>query len=163
MALQLTAVETSAGVGLIFTRVLDTVRVGLDEEDEPVSETTDRSYWEQRKACPTTVAIADAIWNLCRSFEPNLKQSYKKHYIGFFLDNQAFNFAVCKPRAQSMHLEIALPRTSETDAVLAGTGLDVLSYNRHFGMYRIGLQADDVSANKDCLISLMKQAYDARK
>ena len=38
MALQLTAVETPAGAGLIFTRVLDTVRLGLVDEDEPVSE-----------------------------------------------------------------------------------------------------------------------------
>ncbi len=162
MALQLTAVETPTGVGLIFTRVLDTVRLGLEDEDEPVSEITDRSYWEQKKASPATVAIADSIFQMCRSFAPELMQSYKKNYIGFRLDNHPFNFAVCKARPQSMHLEINLPQSDEIDAELEGTDLDVLTYNRHFGMYRISLKAADVQKHQEFLRSLLKRAYDSR-
>ena len=40
MALQLSAIETSDGIGLQFTKVLDTVRLGYLDEDEEVAETT---------------------------------------------------------------------------------------------------------------------------
>ena len=162
MALQLTAVETPTGAGLIFTRVLDTVRLGLVDEDEPVSEITDRAYWEQKKASPATVAIADGIFQMCRAFAPSLTQSYKKNYIGFRLDNHPFNFAVCKARPQSMHLEINLPQSEEIDAELEATNLDVLTYNRHFGMYRISLKAADIEKHQESIKSLLKRAYDSR-
>ena len=160
MALQLTAVETSAGVGLVFTRVLDTVRLGLVDEDEPVSEVTDRNYWEQKRSSPEMVSVADEIFRMCQSFAPNLGQSYKKSYIGFRLENRAFNFAVCKPRTQSMILEIALPQSAEIDIELSEAGLDVLAYNRHFGMYRISMKTGDVATHEACLKSLLKRAYE---
>jgi len=162
MALQLTAVETAGGVGLIFTRVLDTVPLGLVDEDEPVSEITNRAYWEQTRSTPAMVSIADKVFGMCRSLAPNLVQTFKKNYIGFALDNNAFNFAVCKPRPQSMTLEIKLPQSPETDAQLSATDLDVLTYNRHFGMYRISLADSDLEKHRVLLTALLKQAFETR-
>ena len=135
---------------------------GLDDEDEPVSEITDRAFWEKERASVATVAIADKIFEMCRSFSPKLVQSYKKNYIGFRLENRPFNFAVCKPRPKSMRLEINLPKSDEIDAELENTALDVLTYNRHFGMYRLSIKASDVETQKECLRSLLKRAYDSR-
>jgi hypothetical protein len=162
MALQLTAVETEGGVGLIFTRVVDTVPVGLVDEDERVSEVTDRAFWEQTRSTPAMVAIADKVFAMCRSFAPQLIQTYKKNYIGFALDNHAFNFAVCKPRPQSMTLEIKLPQSPEIDAELGSTELDVRTYNRHFGMYRISLKGADLEKHREALIPLLQRAFETR-
>ena len=162
MAFQLTAVETSDGLGLIFTRVLNTVERGLMDEDESVFEKTDRAYWEQKKASPGMLAIADQVFEMCRSFAPTLLQSYTKNYIGFRLDNHAFNFAVCKAGPRKMHLEINLPKNEEIDAELEKTDWDVLAYNRHFGMYRISLKTADIEADQARLISLLKRAYERR-
>jgi predicted transport protein len=162
MALQLTAVETPEGVGLVFTRVLDTVSLGLVDEDEQVSETTDRTFWEQKQGCPETVAMADEIFRLCTSFATGLTQSYKKHYIGFRLNNHPFNFAMCKPRPQNLHLEFSLPQSEELDAELTATGLDVLAYNRHFGLYRISLKSSDIDKHSDYLTGLLKRAFNER-
>jgi Uncharacterized conserved protein len=162
IAIQLTAVETSDGIGLIFTKVLDTVRLGLVDEDEITSEVTDRNYWETQKATKDTVKLADAILTIAKGIDPGLDQTYKKHYIGFKLGNRAFNFAVCKPRAQGMHLEVSLPQSEELDKELEDTGLDVLSYNRHFGLYRISLKKADIDKHKDYLAALIKKAYEQR-
>lgn len=162
MALQLTAVETATGVGLVFTRVVDTVPLGMVDEDEPVSEVTDRAYWEQSRSTPAMVAIADKVFEMCRPFAPRLVQTYKKNYIGFALDNNAFNFAVCKPRPQSMTLEIKLSQSPEIDARLNATGLDVLTYNRHFGMYRISLKGADVEKHREDLTALLEVAFQTR-
>ena len=162
MALQLSAIETSEGMGLVFTRVLDTVRLGLVDDDEAVSETTDRNYWENMKASHGTVQIADKVLELCRAFAPSLTPSYKKNYIGFRLNNQAFNFAVCKPRVHSMWLEIALPQSEELDSEIEATGLELLTYNRHFSKYRISLKASDFPKHQAYLTSLLKRAFDNR-
>ena len=161
MTLQLTAIETPDGIGIVFTRVLDTVKLGLLDEDEAVSETTDRTYWE-RKASPAMLALADDVYEICRSFAPNLVQSYKKNYVGFRLNNQAFNFALCKPRPQSMRLEISLPQSDELDSEIAAKGLELLAYNRHFGKYKISLKTGDVQNHRDYLKTLLKRAYDNR-
>ena len=162
MALQLTAVETPEGVGILFTRVLDTVKLGLLDEDEAVSETTDRNYWEKTKTSSEQLALADQIFEICRSFAPNLTQSYKKNYIGFRLNNHAFNFALCKPRAQSMRLEISLPQSDELDSEITAKGLELLAYNRHFGKYKISLKPADIQNHRDYLKTLLKRAYDNR-
>jgi predicted transport protein len=162
IAIQLTAIQTSEGVGLVFTKVLDTVKLGLVDEDETTSEATDRGYWESQKATPDTMKLADSILGIARTIDKGLEQSYKKNYIGFKLGNRAFNFAVCKPRAQGMHLEISLPQSEEIDAELKKTGLDVLSYNRHFGLYRISLKQGEIESHKDYITTLLKKAYEER-
>jgi hypothetical protein len=162
MALQLTAVETPEGVGILFTRVLDTVKLGLVDEDETVSDITDRTYWEKTKTSPAMLALADQIYEICRSFAPNLIQSYKKNYIGFRLNNQPFNFAVCKPHTHSMWLEISLPQSEDLDSEIAAKGLELLAYNRHFGKYKISLKAADIQNHRDYLKTLLKKAYDSR-
>jgi hypothetical protein len=48
IAMQMNAMRIGAGVSLIFSTVLDQVRLGLVEEDEEVQEVTDRAYWEHR-------------------------------------------------------------------------------------------------------------------
>jgi len=162
MALQLTAVETPEGVGIVFTRVLDTVKLGLLDEDEAVSETTDRNYWEKTKASPAMLSLADQIYEICRSFAPNLIQSYKKNYIGFRLNNQPFNFALCKPLTHTMRLEISLPQNDELDSEITAKGLELLAYNRHFGKYKISLKPADIQNHRDYLKTLLKRAYDNR-
>jgi predicted transport protein len=162
IAIQLTAVETPNGIGLIFTKVLDTVKLGLVDEDEVTSEITDRSYWESHKATTDSVKIADLVLQMAKTFAPGLEQNYKKNYIGFKLGNRAFNFAMCIPRPRGMNLEIALPLSEEVDTALNATDLDVLNYNRHFGLYRIGLKKADLEKHKDLLLSLLRKAYDLR-
>lgn len=43
IALQLSAIETPDGVGLHFTKILDTVRLGLVDDDEETAEPTNRN------------------------------------------------------------------------------------------------------------------------
>lgn len=58
IALKLQAVWVGNKVGLIFTKVLDELPLGLIEEDEPFQEPTNRAYWEE-KGSTKTVKLAD--------------------------------------------------------------------------------------------------------
>jgi hypothetical protein len=60
IAMQMNAMKIGASVSLVFSTVLDQVRLGLVDEDEEVQEVTDRGYWEQR-GTKETIAMADEI------------------------------------------------------------------------------------------------------
>ena len=52
VAIQLNAVKLGDSVSLVFTTVLDVMRLGPVDEDEEVQAVTDRAYWEQRARGP---------------------------------------------------------------------------------------------------------------
>ena len=162
MALQVTAIETAEGVGLQFTKVLDTVKLGFMDEDEEVSEPTDRAYWEKR-GTKKTVVLADKIKKIAQVFLPAVEISYNKYYIGFWVDGRACNFAVLRPQKSALRLEIRLPQTDETEELINSSDLDVLDYDKRWGSYRLKLSEKDVSEKHEVLGSLLSQAYELRK
>lgn len=162
MAIQVTAIETSEGIGLQFTKVLDTVRLGYLDADEETSEPTDRNYWV-KKATKGTVALADNILNIAKEFSPSAELSYNKYYIGFWIEGRAFNFATCKPQKNGLRLEIKHPQTKEFEELINNSDLDVLDYDKRWGRYKIKLSEKNIIEKKEILKSLLKQAYELRR
>lgn len=162
MAIQVTAIETPEGIGLHFTKVLDTVKLGYQDEDEEISEPTDRSYWEKR-GTKKTVALADRILDISKSFLPSVEFSYNKYYIGFWVDGRACNFAVCRPQKGALRLEISLPKTDDTEEVIINSELDFLDYDSRRGSYKLKLTEQDISEKEEIISQLLKQAYELRK
>jgi hypothetical protein len=163
IAIQVTAIETADGVGLQFTKVLDTVRLGYVDDDEEVSEATDRNFWETSRGTKKTVALADRVLGLVRVIEPAAELSYNKYYIGLWLDGRPFNFVICRPQKNAMRLEVQLPQTDEIDAVIETAELDVLDYDKRWGRYRIKLSESDLKEKEDTLVELIKKAHANRK
>ena len=161
VAIQVIAIDTPEGIGLQFTKVLDTVKLGYLGEDEEASEPTDRSYWEKRGA-KKTVLLADKILDISKSFLPSVEFSYNKHYIGFWVDGRACNFAVCRPRRSGLRLDIRLPQTEKTEEITSSS-LDVFDYDKRRGNYRFKLTEKDISEKEEIIKSLLKQAYELRK
>ncbi|MDB2384421.1 DUF5655 domain-containing protein [Endozoicomonas sp.] len=161
MAIQFTAIETPDGIGLQFTKVLDTVKLGYLEEDEEVAETTDRHYWEE-KGTKETTALADEILTIVREFSPSAELNYNKHYIGFSIEGRSKNFSVCQPRKKGMTLIIKIPQTEETDQLLSESDLDMLEYDKRRGGYRLKLTNKDIDDSKEVLSRLLKEAFDLR-
>lgn len=160
IVLQMTAIETSEGISILFTKVVDAMQLGMVDEDEEVAEPADRSYWESR-ATPKTVSIADVILAICKKFDSSLELKYNKPYIGFTRDGTAFNFAICRPRKGSMELSIKLPRAENIDASLEQSGIELLEYSR-WNSYRLKVNNSDVEKHKTLIESLLKQAYENR-
>ena len=163
MAIQVSAIETGDGVGLQFTKVLDTVRLGYVDEDEEVAEPTDRNYWETIRGNKRTVALADRILELARQLEPKATLSYNKYYIGLWVEGRPFNFVVCRPQKNACRLEVWLPQSPETDALIEASELDVLDYDKRWGRYRFKLTEADITKNTETLTTLMQQAHAAKK
>lgn len=163
MALQVSAIETTEGVGLHFTKVLDTIHLGFLDEDEEAAELTERNYWESIRGTVKTVKLADRILNIAREFAPSAEQSYNKYYIGFWVEGKACNFAICRPQKNALKLEIRLPQEEEYDEIISESGLDVLDYDKRWGNYRFRLREDDIEKHRNTIKDLMIKAYNLRK
>jgi len=163
MAIQVTAIETADGVGLQFTKVLDTVRLGYLDDDEETTEPTDRNYWETKRGTKQTVSMADRICELARTFAPSAQLNYNKHYIGFTVDGRSLNFSVLRPRKGALNVDIRHPQTEELDKELSEANLDILEYDKRWGAYRIKLNKKDIEDHKDLIANLLHKAFDERK
>ena len=161
IALRMQAIQANSQVGLIFTKVLDEVQLGLLEEDEEVQEPTDRQYWED-KGSPKTVKLADRLLELIHSFAPGYELKYNKHYIGLAQNGQPDNFVIFRPQKTALRFEPKLPKNDETTKRLEEAGLEVLEYDRRFGYYKIRLSGEEIERHREMLTSIMKEALDAR-
>ena len=161
-AIQMTAIETSEGIGLQFTTVLDTVSLGYPDEEEESATPTDRNYWETEKGTPATVALADQILALTHDFAPTAQLSYNKHYIGIWVDGRPRNFAIFRPQRNAARLEVSLPKTDETDRAIEEADIDFLDYDSRWGNYRLKLTPDNIESKSEVLKKLLHEAYNLR-
>ena len=162
MAIQFSAIETSDGVGLHFTTVLDTVTRGLVDEDEEVAQITDRSYWENRGS-KKTIALADKVLKMSSEFLPESTEfSYNKYYMGFWIEGRANNFAICRPQKSVLRLDIKIPKTQDNDLFIENAELDCLDYDPRWKHYRIRVTEHDLNQKSEALSHLLKSAYELR-
>jgi hypothetical protein len=161
IALKIQAIKVNEEIGLIFTKVLDELPLGLVEEDEVVQEPTNRAYWED-KGSPKAVQWADRMLEMIRTFAPGYELKYNKHYIGLALNGEANNFVVFRPQRTALRFEPKLVKSDETTEKLEGAGLEVLEYDRHFGYYKVRLSPEDIERHQSLLIDLMREAYEAK-
>lgn len=164
IAIQMSAYQFSENeVSLIFTTVLDEVNLGLVEEDEETKEVTDRNYWETIKGTKQTVALADTLLEIVKEFSPGLELKYNKYYIGLAKNGQPNNFAIFRAKKSSLLLEIRLKHSPEIQEKLDNAKLDTMDYDNKWGRYRIRVDKNDISKNKDLLKELIMQSYGVAK
>ena len=144
-------------VALLFTRVLDEMRLGPEEPEEP--EAVDRSYWEQ-KASPGTLILADRVLELLRTFDSEVSLKYNRQYIGLVHGGQADNYTIFRPTKSYLRVEPRLDQSPEVETMLADAGLDVLDYDSRWGRYRVRVTGDDLDKNGELLTELMKRAWE---
>jgi len=160
IAIQMCALTIEDRIALVFTKVLDELPLGLVEEDEEVQETADRAYWESR-ATRKTVALADELLDIIRTFDPGFELNYTKHYIGLAKDHRPNNFVQFRPQKSAIRLDLRLERSDELEQQLDQAGLDMLDYARRSRRYRLRLTKLDIDRELELLIDLLKQAYES--
>lgn len=160
VAIKLQALQVGEEIGLVFTKVLDEMPLGLVDDDEEVQEVVDRSYWVD-KATAEIVEMADQLIDLVHEFDRDYELKYNKFYIGLAKHGQPNNFALFHPKKTFLRLGLRLPFDEATKQTLEEAGLDLLDYNARAGRYRIRLFEDDIHEHAALLTDLMRQAYEA--
>ncbi len=157
IAIQLNAFKFGDEIGLVFTKVLDEMPLGLVDEDEEIQEETNREYW-LRRGTETTVKMADQILEMINGFKPGYSLKYNKFYIGLARDGQPNNFAILRPKKNFTRIELKLPKSQEIDEVIEKNGLDEMGYDSRWGSYRIRLDKGDVRKHEEVLKDLLIKA-----
>lgn len=157
IAIKMEAFKIGNDYWLNFTTVLNEVSLGLVEEDE-IKEVTDRNYWE-KKGTPKTVALADDLVAMINEFASGYELKYNKFYIGLAKDGQPDNFVVFRPKKSNVTMEIRLEQTAETDKMIEDADLDLMEFDNKWNRYRIRISKQDLTKNKDLIVSLLKMAY----
>jgi hypothetical protein len=135
------------------------MQLGPVDEDEEVSEVTDRAYWETRGS-KKTVAIADEILAIAKAHDPALELKYNKFYIGLAKHGQACNFVIFRPTKGFIRFEPRIASTNAVEGFFGSAGLDVMEYDTRWGRYRIRLQPGDVEKNRKIVESVVALAYE---
>src|SRR2546427_6871635 len=81
VAIQMQAFRLGEQVSLVFTTVLNEMKLGLVDEDEEIEETADRAYWEKRGS-RATLEMTDEVLAIVRPLAPDLSLKYNRFYIG---------------------------------------------------------------------------------
>lgn len=157
IAIQMNAYKFGDEIGLVFTKVLDEMPLGLVEEGEEVQEITNKDYWLKRAAEPT-VKMADEILEIVNDFKSGFSLKYNKFYIGFAKDGQPNNFAILKPKKNYMRLELRLSKTTDIDELIEKNDLEEMDYDTRWGAYRIRLNKGDIKKHQEVLKELLQKA-----
>src|SRR5437667_4896250 len=158
VAIQMRAIRIGQNISLMFATVLDQINLGLVEEDEEVTEVTDRAYWEHR-GTKETVAMADQLLEIIKQFNPAFELKYNKFYIGLAKNERPNNFAAFRPQKSGLRLEVRLPRYEDIELKLENTILILIDYNAMMRQYRIRLAKDDIKKHSDILGDLLRSPY----
>lgn len=160
IAIQMNAYRVGDNLLLTFTTVLDEMSLGFVEEDEDVQEPTNRAYWVQKRGTKETVAMADELLKIVNSFDGHFEPNYTKYYIGLAQQGKTNNFVRFRPQKNALRLDVRLPRQDERTEQLEAEGLDLMSYDRRGGRYRIRLSKGDIDQHRDALRELLREAYE---
>lgn len=161
IALQLNALAVEDRLVLNFTRVLDAITLGVDQESEGESAPADRAYWQSRGS-DLSMRIADDIIRLIHAkINPDLKPNYTKFYIGLTQGNRPNNFVTLRPRKKSCLVGIRLSDVDQYRAKLQSEGsLEPLPGNSEGGWLRFHLAEGQVKEFESLLSELLQKSYE---
>ena len=151
-------IRVAGNLILVFTKVMDEMSRGVVDEDEDAEAApTDRTYWEVR-GTKKTVELADELLSIVREHDPSLALKYNKFYIGLSKNGQPYNFAIFKPKKNTINIGLKLARNDDIDKLIDDAGFDRLESGRG-GLYRLSLDKDDVAQRRDVIKQLIEAAY----
>lgn len=128
IALQLSAYKTGDDVSIVFTKIIDRLDLGTEEEEELV--TTDRNYWENVKSTRNMMKIVDSIYEDLGDLVSDCELKYNKFYIGLTIDGIARNFIAFQPLKKFMYLRFKGNEDEEINSTLDNAGLEYSYINR---------------------------------
>ncbi len=157
IALQLSAYKYGDDdVSLVFTKIIDRIDLGTDEEEELV--TTDRKYWENEKSTKNMMKIVDSIYADLGDLISDYELKYNKFYIGLSIDGMSRNFMTFIPKKKFMYLRFKGNEDAEITKKLEDAGLE-FSYLLRDKRYEVKISSfEEYLENRDLFIEMVNKA-----
>lgn len=158
IAIQLTAYKNGEDYFLTFNKVLDEMNLGLVDDDEEISEVTDRNYWETQKGTPKTVKVVDDALKIITEILPGYQLKYNKFYIGLAQNGRADNFIIFRAKKNFTRMEVRLDQDNDLENEMERKGIDLMDYDKRDGRYRIRITPSELKKHKDYFKEIIKKA-----
>lgn len=158
IAIQMTAYKNGDDYFLTFNKVLDEMRLGLVDDDEEISEVTDRNYWETQKGTNKTIKVVDEALELITEIIPNYQLKYNKFYIGLAQNGRADNFVIFRAKKNFTRMEIRLDKSEKLENDIDSLGIDLMDYDKRSGRYRMKITSNDLKKHRDFIKNLICKA-----
>lgn len=160
IAIQLNALQVGDQLILDFTKVLDEVLLGMDDDDDSGGKSVDRAYWEARGS-KKSMAVADECLEILRETDPTISLKYNKYYIGLADSTGANNFVIFRAKKEWLRAEVRLLLNDQEtwSAKLEEAGIVVLPGLSARERLVFRLTSKDIKSNHDLLRELFEVAY----
>ena len=158
IVLKLTAYQLDNDIALTFTKIIDEVSLGV-EEDNPVAEITDRAYWEKR-SCKKILEVTDSLISMIKETDSEAEPNYNKYYIGLMRKNTASNYCYFKPKKAFVWMKFRQLQQDDILQKLEDTGLEITKVSRT-NETAIKFNKAPTDAQKELLLVLIKEAQNA--
>lgn len=159
IAIQLNALQVEDKIVLTFTKVLDQVILGKEDETETgVMQTVDRSYWEN-KASKDSVHLVDLCLIILREIDERINIKYSRFYISLTENGRANNYIVFVPKKDFMRVEVLL-----TDKDLWRTRLEeeafvVVEQSKDHRWLKFRATMRELTEKRDLIKSIFQASY----
>jgi hypothetical protein len=140
-------------IALFFTKVLDEVERGEDDEDVP-GPVADRAYWEQRS--PKALRIVDDCLAIVGESNIGFGLAYKKNYIGFKKDGQPENFVRFRLKREFVRVEAVVENRELWRSRLEDAEFVILPGGPKRKRLHFRLRKEDIQQHRD----LVKEFFD---
>jgi predicted transport protein len=158
IALKLTALRLGDRYSIIFTKILDYERKGLETEEDDQTTPT-REEWVKWSA-PSSMAIADQILTIAKELNSGFEFKFNKNYINTKLNGTGRNLIYLLPQKKQTKLWVTLRSEPEFDKLCENEGLDV-NYNDYYRGYQFDLRPGDVELHRDFFKGFIGRLYTA--
>jgi predicted transport protein len=157
IAIKLTALKLGDQYGILFTKILDYERKGI-EADEDIQATT-REDWIKWSAT-STMTIADQILGIARELNPGFEFKYTKSYITTKLQGKGRTFIYLIPQKKQLKMWVTLKSDSALDTLCQDAGIEP-NFSSFYGGYQFDLRPEDIESRRDLLKDFIGRLYAA--
>jgi len=156
IAMQLNALKVGDQLVLNFTKVLDEVTIGEDEDEIVVK--ADRNYWENRGS-QESVKLADECLNIIKEFDPEYSLSYNKYYICLSKRGRPNNFIVFRAKKKFLRVEARINDMDSCKNALEEKDIEIVSLDKRSGRIKFRVTKADINNNRETLKQIFETAY----
>jgi hypothetical protein len=156
IALKLTALKLGDQYSILFTKVLDYERKGLETEEDNQTTPT-REDWV-RWSATSSMALADQILAIAKELNSGFEFKFNKNYINTTLNGKGKNLIYLLPQKRQTKLWVTLRSEPELDKLCEDEGLEV-NYNDYYRGYQFDLRPGDVDSHRDFFKKFIGRLY----
>lgn len=161
IAIQLNAFQWDDNVMLTFTKVLDEIALGEEDEEKTAIAVT-REYWEDRGS-KESLGILDECLTILHEFNPGVELKYNKYYIGLTEGGRPNNYVVFRAKKKFLRVEASITDYDTWKSKLEEAGLNVMESGRKWNQVNFTVTKTEVKENRNLLKELFETSYREQK